>query len=367
MEMKGLLKTYKYRIYPTKEQKHKINTIIDLCRNLYNSALEHRIYCYKHGKVSVSYHTQQNELPVVKQSLPEYKAVHSQVLQDVLRRLDKAYQNFFRRIKLGETAGFPRFQGYKRYNSFTYSQSGFSLAGSHLQLSKIGNVKVKLHRAVAGEMKTCTIVRKNDRYYVCLSCEIEVRDIPLTYQTVGIDMGIKEFCITSDGELISNPKHYRKTEAKLKSQQRAVSRKKRGSKRRRKAIQELARTHEHILNQRKDNAFKVAYYLLNKYDIIVREELQIRNMVKNHHLAKSITDAGWGIFFSILDALAKQVPGKRVIEVDPKNTSQECSRCGAIVKKELSVRVHQCSECRLELDRDVNAAINIRKKWLGAA
>ena len=220
-------------------------------------------------------------------------------------------------------------------------------------------MKVKLHRAIVGKIKTCTIVRKNDRYYVCFTADVEEMAVPLTYQDVGIDMGIKEFCITSDGELMSNPKYYRKTEAMLKKQQQSVSRKKKGSRRRKKAIGVLARTHEHVLNQRRDNACKVAKNLLDKYDTICREDLQIVNMVKNHKLAKSISDAGWGLFFTILDAKAKQVPGKRVIAVDPKFTSQLCSRCKQIVKKSLAVRVHKC-DCGLEIDRDVNAAINIR-------
>ncbi len=358
-----MIKAFKYRIYPNRAQRENINKTISLCQQLYNSALEHRICLYKHGGININYYDQAAELKELKQVLPEYKTVYSQVLQDVLKRLDKSYQNFFRRVKQGETAGFPRFQSYKRYNSFTYPQSGFSLSGSHLQLSKIGNVKVKLHRPVEGKMKTCTIIRKNDKYYVCFSCEVEPQAIPLTYQDVGIDMGIKEFCITSDSELIPNPKNYRKSEAKFKKQQRAVSRKKKGSNRRKKAVSILANTHEHIANQRKDNAFKVANDLLNKYDTICREDLQINNMVKNHKLAKSISDAGWGIFFNILEQKAKQTLGKRVIAVDPKYTSQICSSCGQIVKKSLAVRTHKC-DCGLEIDRDVNAAINILRKGL---
>jgi len=359
-----MIKTYKYRIYPTKKQREVIDQTVTLCQRLYNCALEHRIYLYKHCGINISYYNQQNELPKIKNVLPEYKTVQSQVLQDVLKRLDRAYQNFFRRLKQGEKAGFPRFQSYKRYNSFTYPQSGFALSGKHLQLSKIGNVKVKLHRAVEGNIKTCTIVRKNGRYYVCFSCEVEQKVIPLTYQDTGIDMGIKEFVITSDGELIPNPKNYRKAESKLKKQSQSVSRKRKGSNRRKKAVTILAKTHEHISNKRKDNAYKVASHLLTNYDTIVREDLKINNMVKNHCLAKSISDAGWGIFFNILEAKAKQAPGKRVIAVDPKYTSQICSGCGEIVKKALSVRTHKCPYCGLEIDRDVNAAINILNRGL---
>lgn len=359
-----MLKAYKYRIYPNKKQIEIIDQTITLCQRLYNCALEHRIYLYKHCNVNVNYYDQAKELKEIKKVLPEYKTVQSQVLQDVLKRLDKAYKSFFRRLKQGEKAGFPRFQSYKRYNSFTYPQSGFSLSGSHLQLSKIGNIKVKLHRPVEGKMKTCTIVRNNGKYYVCFSCEVEEKQIPSIGGAVGIDMGIKEFAITSDGELIPNPKYYRKAESKLKKQQQAVRRKKKGSNRRKKAVTILAKTHEHIANKRKDNAYKVAKHLLTNYDIIVREDLKINNMVKNHHLAKSISDAGWGIFFNILDAKAKQAPCKKIIAVDPKYTSQICSGCGEIVKKSLAVRTHRCPYCGLEIDRDVNAAINILSRGI---
>lgn len=358
-----MYKNYKYRIYPSKEQIQHINDTIDLCRNLYNCALEHRIYLYKHGGINIRLYDQDKELKDIKQVLPGYKTVNAQVLGNVLARLDKAYQNFFRRVKQGEKSGFPRFQSCKRYNSFTFRQDAFKLSGNHLRLSKIGIIKVKLHRPVEGKVKTCTIIRKNGKYYACLCCEVESQTVLLTYQDVGIDMGIKEFCITSDGELIPNPKNYRKSEVKLKKQQRAASRKKKGSSRRKKAVAILANTHEHIANQRKDNAYKVANSLLNKYDTICREDLQINNMVKNHKLAKSISDAGWAIFFNILDAKAKQTLGKRVIVVDPKYTSQICCGCGQIVKKNLSVRTHKC-DCGLEIDRDVNAAINIMRKGL---
>jgi len=358
-----MYKVFKYRIYPNREQMQKFDQTISLCQQLYNSALEHRITMYKRYNITVNYYAQDAEIKDIRSCIPEYKSVYSHVLNNVLKRLDKSYQGFFRRINQGEKPGFPRFQSYKKYNSFTYPDSGFSLSGSHLQLSKIGNIKVKLHRPVEGKMKTCTIVRKNGKYYVCFSCEVELQPIPLTHQNVGIDMGIKEFCITSDGELRPNPKNYRKSESKLNKQQRAVSRKKKGSNRRKKAVAILANTHEHIANQRKDNAYKVAGYLLNKYDTICREDLQISNMIKNHKLAKSISDAGWRVFFDILDAKAKQTPGKRVIAVNPAYTSQICSGCGQVVKKSLATRTHKC-DCGLEIDRDVNAAINILRKGL---
>lgn len=350
---------FKYRIYPKRKTKKAINQTLFLCRTLYNAALAERNDSYKLESKSLNYYDQANSLSFLKENSPCFKQVHSQVLQDVLKRIDKAYQAFFRRIKSGETPGFPRFQNAMHYNSFTYPQGGYSIIGNKLSLSKIGTVRILLHRPIEGKVKTCTIIRKNDKYYACFSCEVEAQELPLTGQSVGIDMGIKEFCVTSDGEMFASPKTYRKAERKLKQLQRAVSRKKKGGKNRRKAVQQLAKQHEHVANQRKDIAFKTTKYLFDNYDLIAHEDLNIAGMVKNHHLAKSISDAGWGIFFNMLESKAKTNAGKQVIAVDPKDTSQKCSKCGEHVPKKLSVRTHQCSYCGLEIDRDWNAAINI--------
>src|SRR5699024_1242780 len=284
-----MLRTFKYRIYPTKQQLENIEHTLYLCRYLYNNALEQRIVTYKKHKKSITYNMQQNELPKVKQVLPEYKGIHSQVLQDVLKRLDRSFQNFFRRVKLNESkVGFPRFQGRNRYNSFTYPQSGFSIKDDKLRLSKIGNVRINLHRKLVGELKTCTIVRKNGKYYVALVCEVENPQVTLTNKAVGIDLGVSHLAITSDGDFFDNPKHLRKSEKQLKRLQRIVSKRKKGSSRRRKAIQLLARKHEQIANQRKDTNHKVSRQLVDAYDLIVFEDLNIKGMVKNKHLAKSI-------------------------------------------------------------------------------
>jgi putative transposase len=208
---------------------------LNLCRWLYNTALEQRKFAYKHRNISISYNMQQNELPQLKKELPEFKQVQSQVLQDVLRRLDKAFKAFFRRLKTGEKPGYPRFQGKNRYDSFTYPQSGFSLDGKYLKLSKVGNVRIKCHRQMEGKVKTCTIIRKNGKYYACFSCEIE----PVKHSTgkqIGVDLGVKHLAITSDGEFFEHPKYLRKSERKLKRLQRIVSRRKKGSNRLKKAV-----------------------------------------------------------------------------------------------------------------------------------
>jgi len=359
-----LLKTYRYRIYPTKEQKEKIEYTLNLCRYLYNNALEQRILAYKKYKKSISYNMQQNELPLVKQVLPEYKEVHSQVLQDVLKRLDKAFQNFFRRLGTNDKAGFPRYKGKNRYHSFTYPQSGFVIEGDKLRLSKIGNIRINLHRKLVGEPKTCTIIRKNDKYYVALVCEVEKPQVTLTNKVVGIDLGVAHLAITSDGEFFDNHKYLRKSEKQLKRLQRIVSKRKKGSNRRRKAVRLLAKKHEQIANQRKDRNHKISRILVDRYDLIVFENLNIKGMTKNKHLAKSIHEVAWRQLIEFTTYKAENA-GKVVKLVDPRNTTQICSSCGAIVKKTLAEREHRC-DCGYVAHRDVNSAINILKRGLSA-
>lgn len=359
-----MLKAFKYRIYPNQAAKKAIDQTLWTCRSLYNAALNERIDEYKFNGKTLNYYDQANSLKFLKENNRYFKMVHSQVLQDVLKRLEKAYQAFFRRVKTGETAGFPRFQGKERYNSFTYPQGGYSFVGNRLELSKIGNVKVKLSRPVEGKVKTCTVIRKNDKYYVCFSCEVETtKELHSTGKSVGIDMGLAKFYTDSNGKTKECPKTYRKSEKRLKQLQRQVSKKKKGSKRRKKAVKQLAKQHEHVANQRKDIAFKASKELLDNYDTIVHEDLKIKNMVKNHKLAKSILDAAWGMFFNILESKAKQAPCKRVIAVDPKYTSQTCSNCGHVSAENRKTQADfKCQSCGFELNADWNAAINILEK-----
>lgn len=326
--------------------------------------LNNEFWLIKKYKKSISYNMQQNELPLVKQVLPEYKEVHSQVLQDVLRRLDRAFQNFFRRLGTNDKAGFPRYKGKNRYHSFTYPQSGFVIEGDKLRLSKIGNIRINLHRKLVGEPKTCTIVRKNDKYYVALVCEVEKPQVTLTNKVVGIDLGVAHLAITSDGEFFDNHKYLRKSEKQLKRLQRIVSKRKKGSNRRRKAVRLLAKKHEQIANQRKDRNHKISRILVDRYDLIVFENLNIKGMVKNKHLAKSIHEVAWRQLIEFTTYKAENA-GKVVKLVDPRNTTQICSSCGAIVKKTLAEREHRC-DCGYVAHRDVNSAINILKRGLSA-
>jgi putative transposase len=299
-------------------------------------------------------------LPSKKQDIPRLKDIHSQVLQDVPRRLDKAFQSFFRRLKTGEQPGYPKFRSARRYDSFTYPQSGFSIKDGKMHLSKIGHIKIILHRPIEGEIKTLTIRRQAGMWFACFSCEVEVTPLPKTGQVAGIDLGITNLAITNNGEFLPPSKNLRKSEKRLKRLQRAVSRKKKGSHRRKKAIRQLQKLHWRIANQRRDQAFKAAYFLLHHYDALAMEDLQPQNMLKNHHLAKSIADAAWDILANILEFKADEW-GRKIVFVDPKYTSQICSRCGAIVKKKLSERQHNCS-CGFSIHRDINAAINILKR-----
>ena len=354
--------TYKYRLYPNKTQRQLLVNTLESCRVLYNCALEQRKTAYKQFKISLNYNTQAKELKTLKKYVSEYKEIYSQVLQNVLLRLDDAFKKFFDRVKSGEKPGYPRFKGRGWYDSFTYPQSGFSLSDNRkgnqkLRLSKIGKVTVRLHRAIKGNIKTCMIKRELDKWHVCFACETKPEILPKTYKDAGIDVGIEKFAALSDGALIKNPQFLRESEAKLKYEQRKLSRKKKGSNSRKKQKHKLAKLHCKIKNRRNNFLHIESRKLVRSYDVIVFEDLRIKNMVKNHYLAKSISDASWAKFIKYVSYKAESA-GKKVIFVNPRNTSQICSNCGAMVKKSLSVRVHKCP-CGLEIDRDINAAINI--------
>lgn len=355
-----LKRTYKYRLYPTKNQVSKLEDTIDTCRILYNSTLLDRINRYKNTKESLTYNEQATILKNDKDKYDCLNTVYSQVLQDVLRRVDKAFKTFYRRLKnKDKKVGFPRFKGEGRLHSFTYPQSGFKVEDSKLYLSKIGYVKLKQHRVLEGKIKTGIITKELDRWYVCIVVEID-KDIKkkTVNKAVGIDVGIKNFATFSDGTIIDNPKYLLKSENKLKTLQRRLSKKKKGSNNRKKTKYKLARQHRKVKNQRLDFHHKVSRQLVNTYDLIAFEDLQIKNMVKNHNLAKLIHDAGWNQFIGFIIYKAEEA-GIYGIPINPYNTSIECSNCGNPVKKDLSIRIHRCNHCGLELDRDINASINI--------
>jgi putative transposase len=362
MKEQAVRKTFKYKLKPTPEQEQALEFVLRRDWELYNAALQERRDAWQKCGVSVTVASQSAQLPAVKEVRPDYHDIHSQVLQDVLTRLDRAFQAFFRRVKAGETPGHPRFQGASRYNSFTYKQfgNGATLDNGFLVLSKIGRIALRWSRPLEGTPKTVTISREADGDYVCFSCaDIPVEPLPPTGQETGIDVGLASFATLSNGEHIFNPRWYRKAERRLKTAQRCVSRRKKGSHRRRKAVTLLAKAHLKVKRQRQDFHHKEALKLVQQHDTIDLEDLQVANLVRNHRLAKSISDASWAQFRAILEAKAGYA-GRRVVAVPPAYTSQDWSGCGRRVLKSLSVRTHICPnpDCGLVLDRDENAAKN---------
>jgi putative transposase len=361
MDQQVVRKTFKYKLQPTPTQERALAFVLRRCCELYNAALHERKEAWQKCGVSVSVAGQSAQLPEIKEVRPEYRDIHSQILQDVITRLDRTFRAFFRRVKAGEKVGYPRFKPSARYTSFTYKQfgNGATLDNGFLVLSKIGRLALRWSRPIEGMPKTVTISRDADGWYVSFSCaEISVKPLPPTGQETGIDLGLESFATLADGAPIHTPAYYRKAEAYLRRCQRRVARRKKGSHRRRKAVQLLAKAHLHVRRQRRDFHHKTALSLVREHDTIYHEDLQTANMVKNHHLAKSIADAGWSQFLSLLSFKAAYA-GRSVVAVPPAYTSQTCSGCGVLVAKGLSVRWHSCSKCGTSLHRDQNAALNI--------
>jgi putative transposase len=362
MEQQSIRKTFKYRLKPTPEQEALLDRTLVRCHHISNAALEQRRTWWARGQGrGATYYQQKAELPDLKAALPAYAEVNAQVLQDVVLRVDRAFQAFFKRMAAGDKPGYPRFQGCNRYHSFTYPQygNGAVVDGGVLSLSKIGRIPVRVHRPLAGLPKTVTVSREADGWYVSFSCAaVPIQPLSLTRQETGIDVGLKVFLVTADGEQVENPRHYRKAERQLAKAQKRISHRKKGSKRWRKAVTHCAKQHQKVRSQRTDFHHKQALALVRQYGVIYVEDLRVANMVRSRHLAKSISDAGWAAFLTILECKAVYA-GKRAVAVPPAFTSHECGGCGEHVPKGVSVRTHVCPSCGLVTDRDENAALNI--------
>lgn len=350
---KTIIKAYKFLLKPSKTQSQKLNDTLRLCQSLYNAALQERKEAYSLNRVSINYQAQQNQLPEIKQTNPEYKNIHSQVLQNVLKRVDLAFQGFFSRVKKSVKAGFPRFKSISRYDSFTFPQSGFSLTGNKLNLSKIGTVKLKLSRQIIGKVKTCQIKREIDKWFVIFTVETKAEILSETGQSVGIDAGIENFITLSDGTQIDNWKYYESAQKQLRRAQRSVSRKKKGSNNRKKAVLKLRKIHQKIKNRRADFQHKVSTMLVRNFDVICIEKLNILGMSKGI-LSKQIHDASWSNFFNMLRFKAENA-GRKLVEINPAFTSQTCL-CGHREKKSLSQRQHNCLKCGYSNHRDIVSA-----------
>lgn len=360
--------SYKYRLYPNKAQARQLDFLLWQARNVYNAALEQRINTYKETGKGVSFPEQDKHFRAIRNANPHTLGqLSADSMSQMLRRLDKAYSAFFRRIKAGETAGHPRFKGRNRFHSLEFRpRDGADIRLKDrvmLYVMNVGEIKVKYHRALPtppeATLKRITIKRRANRWYVILTLDYPLPDVPQhTGPAVGVDMGLKSLLALSDGQTVENPRWLRQSLAQLRIAQRRLARRKKGSARRRKAAAQVARLHERVANQRRDFWHKVTRHLTDTYSLIAIEDLTLDFMIANHRLALSASDAGLGEFKHMLAYKAAEA-GAQVVTVNPAYTTQMCSECGVIVPKDLSVRVHACPDCGYTADRDVNAARNI--------
>jgi putative transposase len=355
-------KAFKYKLYPTRPQDAAMAAMLETHRRLYNDGLKERKQAWEQEQRSVSYGEQSGQLKANRKTNPFLATTNFSSCQATLRRLDKAFQAFFRRVKANETPGYPRFKGRNRFDMVEFSSygDGCRFDGRCVYFQHVGRVKVKLHRPVEGQIKTVAFKREADGWYVVFSCDLgDVAVPPSSGPTIGIDLGLKAFLVTSEGESIAPPQHYRQAQDALRRAQRKVARRQKGSKRHVKAVNLLQKQHQRIGNLRRDFHHKTARALVMRYGAIVHEDLNIRGITRSR-LAKSTLDVAWGSFLQILSYKAEEA-GTTVIAVPPHNTTQACSRCGALphLPKTLANRVHNCSTCGYVADRDLNAAQNI--------
>ncbi len=392
------MKAFKYRIEANRATIKRLQWVLDCARELYNAALTERRAAYEtHVKrhpgyyddetrqrltreLTVDYYGQKRDLVDIKELRPEYQEIASHVLQDVILRVKHTFDRLFERMKNGEKPGYPRFKGRNQYHSFTYPghagwkfTQGAGKSKALLSLSNIGAVKVKMHREMEGKIKTLTVKRDGEHWYCIFTCEVEAVPLAVSYEDVGIDLGVTHFAALSNGEFIDHPRHFKHAEKKLASLQQAVSRKKKGSHRRARAVKILAKQHRKIRNQRKDFHHKASRTLVDRYQVIVFEDLQTSSLTATPKpkqdekgtylpngaaakagLNKSILDAGWSTFTQMVVVKAASA-GRTVVFVNPSKTSQTCPNCGTIRKKTLDERWHSCA-CGCELDRDTASA-----------
>jgi putative transposase len=365
-----MLRTFKYRAYPKGETEGKAFEWLRLCRWLYNACLEQRIDAYRRCGKSLSSFDQQLELKTLKleENSPEYKNVGSQVLKDVVRRLDKAYQNFFRRVKQGlEAPGFPKFKGRAFFNSFTFpNASGWQHDGKTLTIKNVGKFRLRGGKPLEGTIKTVTVkFTPTGKWVVLFACdEVPTKPLPRVDREVAIDVGLNRFLTDSDGNTVDNEAPLESSLRRLRVLQRKLSRQQKGSKRREQTRVLIARLHEHIVNKRTDMACKTSLDYAQRFGRIIVEDLSIKKMMQNEIFpgsARGVADVAWGGFFHRLENKCEEFE-RELIRVDPGFTTRTCSKCGYIHDRPVTSMTFVCPWCGTNIDRPYNSAKNIRAK-----
>lgn len=353
-----MIRSLRYKAKLSPSAVRKANGQLALLCELWNAALEERKTHWEKARKSVTLYDQQKQLTEIRKIRPEFGEMDCHATRSALRRLDLAFKAFYRRCQAGQAPGFPRFRSRARYDSITFDTQGWKLDGNRLTLRGIGTLKLFLHRAIEGRVRSMTLRR--DRcgdWWVTFACDgVPTRPLPSTGQSIGVDLGLASFLTTSSGEKVANPRHLQAREVRVRRAQRIVAKRKRGSSNRRRAVRLLAKRHRAAENARRDFHFKTARSLVERYDIIAVEDLNVSGLARGR-LAKSVHDAGWAGFLHALAVKAEEA-GRQIVAVDPRGTSQACSGCGVIVPKTLRDRTHSCI-CGLTMDRDQNAALNI--------
>jgi putative transposase len=364
-----MVKTLKFRLFPTKGQRAKMRSILGECRWLYNRILETRKNAYDYDGTSLGLYDINPMIPGWKEERPSLRSVHSQVLQQVSERVQLAFQGFWRRCKSREKPGYPRFKQEDRYDSFTFPQpgKGFALVGEDgLRLHGVGTIRIKRHRPIEGAIKRLVVHRDGTGcWFACFQVEVGEQVLPTSDAAIGIDVGLESFATLSNGDVVENPRFFKRDQKRLAKLSRQMSESPVGSERRtkkRKAHQKVWRS---ITNRRSDFAHKLSRQIVNRFGIICVEDLKIKQMMDGNFrsMNRSIADAAWGQFLFFTSYKAAEA-GRVFVEVNPKNTSQICSNCGEMVRKDLSVRIHSCPHCGFTASRDHNAAVNILRRGL---
>jgi len=357
-----MIVSYKYPIFPNKVTQQRLAENLDACRWLYNRLLKNLNDAKAEGVKLKTYDTQ-NMIPSLKLENPKLNGVYSKVLQMVNYTLWSNIKGLAASKKNGRKIGHIRFKGYGWYNTLNYNQSGFKIDQDHslLHLSKIGDMRIKLYRKIEGCIKAVIIKREGKKWFAIVQADQEPQPLPETDEAIGLDVGLTSFAVDSEGNNIENPRYAEHAAHKLAKLQRRLARAEKGSNNRRSIQDKVAKLHKRINCQRDDFLHKLSRMYVNNFDIICVEDLDVKGLKEKGHntgMHRSIHDASWAKFAFMLSYKA-QSAGRKLIKIDPRNTTQRCSVCGSIVKKDLSVRVHECPYCGFSCDRDYNAARNI--------